>query len=108
MVQLFSPIIVARSPQPADTMTARRPADARVQGDPQGARRRLEPSMSCVLPCRNEASSLAVLLPRLLDDVDDVSVLKRAGIGRVFEEAKQRPLFIVKRELGKSIGSTRA
>ncbi len=35
----------------------------------QRARRRRDPSLSCVLPCRNEARNLDELMPRLLDAV---------------------------------------
>ncbi len=40
--------------------------DPAVGGAAQSARARARPSMSCVIPCRNEAGNLDLLLPRLL------------------------------------------
>ncbi len=51
---------LSRAPAVAKT---RQPADATARDD------RAEPTLSCVLPCRNEARSLARLMPRLLDEL---------------------------------------
>ncbi|MBX3635724.1 MAG: glycosyltransferase family 2 protein [Rubrivivax sp.] len=55
----------ARAPAAVAAAAANRP---KLAPSPQAPRRPL-PSLSCVLPCRNEASNLAELLPLLLDTV---------------------------------------
>lgn len=69
MAQLLTPLFVAAPVQA--TRPAAAPSSARVsdQSSPAALRRSASPSMSCVLPCRNEAQNLSRLLPRLLDEV---------------------------------------
>jgi len=55
-----SPTVAARSP--SDTAAAPLPGSDATSPD----RSRLSPSISCVIPCRNEAPNLMLLLPELL------------------------------------------
>lgn len=68
MAELLSPFVAAQSQATGPAAVLSR-AQACVQGRPAVARRSLDPSMSCVLPCRDEAQNLVRLLPRLLDEV---------------------------------------
>ena len=69
MVQLFTPRLVTGAqhfgPRP------QKPAEGRsivgVDGGSALSRTTRDPTLSCVLPCRNEAQNLDLLLPRLLD-----------------------------------------
>lgn len=69
MAQLLAPRLVAAPKATADSRPSNAAAARVREDDALAAKRRQEPSLSCVLPCRNEAANLADLLPRLLDEV---------------------------------------
>ena len=68
MADVLSPLVCAPAPSPLPAAASPR-VEAYVQGGPGVRRRALDPSLSCVLPCRNEARNLVRLLPRLLNEV---------------------------------------
>lgn len=60
-------LVVVRSPATAGRPTGRHSIDSDRGKSADGSDRRGEPSLSCVVPCRNEADNLVRLLPLLSD-----------------------------------------
>ncbi|WP_083748738.1 glycosyltransferase family 2 protein [Pelomonas sp. KK5] len=70
-----APVAEAAPPIPAASLQAplTTPLDLGVTSTSRGARSRL-PTLSCVIPCRNEAANLALLLPQLQEQLATCSV----------------------------------
>jgi polyisoprenyl-phosphate glycosyltransferase len=76
MSQLFTPKVVV-TPRPASEADGARPDTTRAEAGARDAtgrpQRRGLPTISCVVPCRNEADNLARLLPWLSEVLTDCS-----------------------------------
>ena len=68
MAQLSATLFVAAPTSGHQTLVGTA-ANSGLDGQVHAARRAGEPSLSCVVPCYNEAANLAQLLPRLLNAV---------------------------------------
>ena len=69
MAQLPAARLLAAPPDAAARRASQLAASLAASGEPPPASRLREPAVSCVLPCHNEASNLAQLLPVLMDEV---------------------------------------
>lgn len=68
---LLTPRLVSPEPAPATRtpVTADAPPTPGLDAGRDASRMHRDPSLSCILPCRNEAENLDRLLPRLLDEI---------------------------------------
>jgi len=76
MSQLLAPKFIDASRRPGTDNSARSSACERGVADTSGAiapARETEPTVSCVVPCRNEAENLALLLPMLSDTLTEAT-----------------------------------
>lgn len=71
MSRLLAPRLVSPDPRPAAATRANSDTSAAPRAVPSAEVSRLhrDPTLSCILPCRNEAQNLDLLLPRLLDAI---------------------------------------
>ncbi len=76
MSQLLAPKFIDTSRRPGTDNSARSIANERSVTDTSGVipcGRETEPTVSCVVPCRNEADNLALLLPLLRDTLTEAT-----------------------------------
>ena len=75
MSQLLAPTFIGTSPRPGANDSARPIANGPNMTDTSGVMpfRETAPAVSCVVPCRNEAENLALLLPMLSDTLTEAT-----------------------------------